>query len=299
MATIDAGANGCNSPTGIKVDHKQNLWVACYESGSIQSYSPGSNQLSATYDDYYCEAYCHSQGAAATQPGARSAKIKGHCEIGGAPADVAFDSQGHVFAANPSSALTCPTFGMSGVAALVWWKRHSPHSNMVTIAGGAAFSLDVDAAGNLYAGVGDNCYPSSSGYACENAVDEVDNPTGSSPTPTEIIPPVSADLLGGIYVSNNGTVLNVVDETARTISQYKLPWIASETPFNILGPTLARMGKGEPTSGGFDEGDKHLVLGDADGWIDLGSVATNHWSTVSKKNLKYGNYGAAYVPSDK
>jgi hypothetical protein len=94
-------------------------------------------------------------------------------------------------------------------------------------------------------------------------------------------------------------VLNVIDETARTISQYSLPWIASETPFNVLGPTLARTGKGEPTSGGFDRSDKHLALGDAGGWVDVGGVASNHWSTVGNKNLKNGNYGAAYVPSDK
>lgn len=115
---------------------------------------------------------------------------------------------------------------------------------------------------------------------------------------TELTPPTS-DQLGSVYVSNNGSVLNVVNETARTISQYKLPWIASETPFNVLGPTLTLMGKGRPTSGGFDESDKHLALGDADGWVDVGSVAANHWLAVSKKNLKNGNHGAAYVPSDK
>ena len=100
-------------------------------------------------------------------------------------------------------------------------------------------------------------------------------------------------------MSNDGSVLNVVDETARTISQYELPWIANETPFKILGPTLTRMGEGEPTSGGFDRGEKHLAIGDADGWIDIGNVASNRWSAAGNENLKHGNLGAAYVPSDK
>ena len=59
------------------------------------------------------------------------------------------------------------------------------------------------------------------------------------------------------------------------------------------------MGKGQPTSGGFDAGDTQLALGDADGWVDIGNVGTNRWSAVSNRNLKHGDGGAAYVPSDK
>jgi len=296
VMSIDAGENGCSGPTGIKVDHKANLWVACYDSDSVQSYSPGSSQPSAMYKDYYCENYCHSQGDATPPSGARPAKAKGSCEVGANPTDVAFDSRGHVFAANPFSALDCPAFSESGVAALVVWNRHSPHSNMVTITGGAAFSLDVDVAGSLYAGFSDNCYQGS--YNCENAVLEVTNPT-TSPSVTEIIFPVPSELLGGICVSNNGAVLNVVNVTARTISQYALPWITNEAPFNVLGPTPTQMDQGEPMFGGFDLHDKHLALGDAYGWVDVGDVGTNHWLAVSNKHFKHGSSGAAYVPSDK
>ena len=167
---------------------------------------------------------------------------------------------------------------------------------MVTITGGAAFSLDIDVAGNLYAGFSDNCYRGS--YNCENAVVEVTDPT-NSPLVMEIISPVLSDLLGGIYVSNNGTVLNVVNVTARTISQYRLPWVTNEAPFNVLGPTPTQMGRGAPMFGGFDLHNTHLALGDADGWVDVGDVGTNHWSAVGNKHLKHGSSGAAYVPSDK
>jgi hypothetical protein len=51
--------------------------------------------------------------------------------------------------------------------------------------------------------------------------------------------------------------------------------------------------------GGFDLHDKHLALGDAYGWVDVGDVGTNHWLAVSNKHFKHGSSGAAYVPSDK
>lgn len=294
VATIDAGANGCGRPTGIKVDHKQNLWVAC-ASGSVQKYPPVSSLPSATYDDFY------SSGN--DQRPMHPPKGGGwHCEFSGNPTDVAFDSRGHVFAANASSggecggSLTQPDIIIPFDGPIVWWNARSPKKVYLSISTQeetAAYDLDVDNAGNLYFDGGYGCQ-----QPCEPGVFELSDPTSSSGVLTALTPP-TRDQLGGVYVSNDGSVLNVVDETARTISQYELPWIANETPFKILGPTLTRMGEGEPTSGGFDRGEKHLAIGDVDGWIDIGNVASNRWSAVGNENLKHGNLGAAYVPSDK
>ncbi len=299
MTTIDAGANGCVNPTGIKVDHKRDLLVACAagypQAGSIQRYVPGSGVPSAIYDDSYSYSGDRSQMHPPKTYG-------GNSYFAGYPTGVAFDSHGHLFAANASSegcsdsAMVRPNLMECFDGPIVWWNARSPkkvHLSFSTQAETAAYDLDVDKAGNVFFDGGYYCQ-----YSCEPAVFELSDPTSSSYVLTELTQP-TADRLGGVYISNDGSVLNVVDETARTVSQYRLPWVASETPFNVLGPTLTRMGKGEPTSGGFDKGDKHLALGDADGWVDLGTVAENHWSSVTNKNLKNGDYGAAYVPSDK
>lgn len=303
LAAIDAGANGCAKPTGIKVDHKHSLWAACAagypQPGSVQKYPPGSSAPSATYNDSYSSGSPTADRLIVHQPKGGGGS---HCTFSGYPTDVAFDSRGHVFAANASSEGECgdlimqPNLITFFDGPVVWWYAQSPkkvHLSISTQAETAAYDLDVDNAGNLYFDGGYGCQ-----YSCQPAVFELSDPTSASGVLTMLTPPTS-DQLGGVYVSNHGSVLNVVDETTRTISQYELPWIANETAFNVLGPTLARMGKGEPTSGGFNKGDEHLALGDADGWVDIGSVAANHWSAVSNKNLEHGNYGAAYVPSDK
>lgn len=294
VATIDAGANGCANPTGVKVDHKQNLWVAC-ASGSVQKYSSGSSVPSAAYDDSY------SYGSERLEAAPLKGGGGGHSYFAGYPTGVAF-SRGHVFAANAlsegcsDSATIRPNLMECFDGPIVWWNAGSANKvrlSFSTQAETAAYDLDVDNAGDVFFDGGYYCQ-----YSCEPALFELSDPTSSSYVLTELTPP-TADRLGGVYISNGGSVLNVVDETARTVSQYRLPWVASETPFNVLGPTLTRMGKGEPTSGGFDKGDKQLALADADGWVDVGTVAGNRWSTVGNKNLKNGNYGAAYVPSDK
>jgi len=268
LVSLNLGTNQCGGPGGIKVDHQERLWVSCTgQDGEselgIQVYDPGR-----------------------TTP----AKTFGGGTIGYEYNDVAFDGNGHVFGAIIGDCV----FNCSSYGGVEWWSASSPKKGRVISSDALAVAdyLDADAAGNLYVGA------SPKSQCCtENSVVEINDPT-TSPTITTIISPGS-DQLGGIYVSDSGTVLNVVDVTARTISQYQLPWVPSETPFNVLGPTVTRMGKGQPTSGGFDAGDTQLALGDADGWVDIGNVATNRWSAVSNENLKHGDGGAAYVPSDK
>lgn len=310
VATIDGAANGCYGPSGVKVDHQGRLWVACYTSdyggpvdcgmraaitgvpgciGSVQMYAHGAHAAPVNYPDSRCDR--------------RKQRKRCYDWSGAAPNDVAFDSLGDVFAATPSSG-GCSTSvysvhcGHDDSGAYSYWLggKAPRHLRFVAIDNlFAASYVDVDENGTLYV----TGYTSSKcTSSCQTMIDEIKAPTSRLPVIMEIIGPTT-DQLDGVYVSNGGSVLNVVDETARTIDQYALPWVANETPFNVLGPTLERMGHGAPTSGGFDRSEKHLVLGDADGWIDVGNVAVNHWSAVSNTNLSQGNYGAAYVPSDK
>ncbi len=281
VSAIDVGGNGCMDPYGIKVDHSENLWVACgfnssMTTGLVQEYKPGSSTPYATYVDGGCNSPCTSYTAT--------------------PQDVAFDSDGHVFASNIDSNECIPSC-TNNIWPVVWWNADSPSSPPtgvedpnIIFSGGF---LDVDADGNVYT-TGYGCI----GTPCGYLLDEISDPTGASPTVTNLIPPSFNANLEGVYVSNHGTVLNVTDGTSRTTSQYHLPWTGEA--FKTLGPTLLNIeGSGQPVAGGFNYNDRMLALGDAFGWVDIGKVSTNVWSAHTDPDLGVLNSGAAYVPSDK
>ena len=279
VTAIDTMSNDCVEPSTVKVDHAENLWVSCGAStsgpGSIQEYAPGSKKPSVTFADTFS---CGSS-----------------CVFDGYPLDMAFDSDGHAFAVNVTQQCnpSCP----SNYPA-VWWSTKSPSSPPMGISDPDftnADYTDVDSSGNLYV-EGYGCV----GTACGALLDEIANPTAKSPTITNLIAPGPSVSVGGVYVSNSGRVLNLVNSDARTMAQYALPWKSGESPFRILGPTGTNyFGGGYPISGGFNRGDKLVVLGDAYGWLDVGKVATNHWAVVANVNLYQGVLSAAYVPSDK
>lgn len=277
---IDAKANGCEAPNSLKVDHGENLWLACNYYGSLdagpQEYKPGSKAPAATYrEQINCGNGCTYEASAF---------------------DVAFDSSGHVFVSNNFSQ-ECKSSCVDGVYPAAWWNESSPSSPATGIKDPDLTNgdyLDVDSAGNLYVG-GFGCVGSSCGYL----VDEIGSPT-TSPAIANLIPPGVIVYADSLYVSNHGKVLDLVDSNARTMSQYALPWIPSEAPFNVLGPTPTNYyGQGYPFAGGFNSDNTRVVLGDAYGWLDIGSVRKNRWSLVTNENLYQGVLDAAYVPSDK
>jgi hypothetical protein len=281
VTAIDVQSNGCVGPANLKVDHAENLWLACGSSpsdaGVIQAYAPGSKKPSATFtDSFTCGEGCYFDANAN---------------------DVATDSSGHVFAANPFSE-TCDPSCTDWTYPLVWWNATSPSSPAAGIAEPDMTNgdyIDVDPSGNLYV-EGYGCIDSQ----CGAMLDEISNPTTASPKITHLIAPYASSSVGALYVSNRGRVLNLVDSESRTMLQYALPWVSHESPFNVLGPTPTNYyGGGYPIAGGFDRGDKQAVLGDAFGWLDVGKVAKNRWSAVTNVNLVPGVLGAAYVPSDK
>ncbi len=280
VTAIDTMSNDCVGPNTLKVDHAENLWVSCGAStagpGSVQEYAPGSRKPSVTFADTFS---CGS-----------------NCVFTGNPSDMAFDSNGHAFGANVTQ--QCNPGCNSASYPAVWWSIKSPSSPPTGISDPDfrnADYTDVDSFGNLYV-EGYGCV----GTACGALLDEIANPTAKSPAITNLIAPSSSTNVGGVYVSNGGRVLNLVNSDARTMAQYALPWKSGESPFRILGPTGTNYyGGGYPISGGFNRGDKLVVLGDAYGWLDVGKVATNHWAVVANVNLYQGVLSAAYVPSDK
>ena len=278
VTVINTLNNGCNEPFGSKVDHAENLWTACgsYDSGNgaIQEYEPGSNTPAATFTEpENCGSGC-----------TREANLL----------DVAIDTNGHVFGANPGSEICNPSCETSGL--LVWWNSNDPNSptdiNDPDLTN--ADYIDVDTKGNLYV-EGFGCI----GSDCGALLDEIGNATSKSPAITNLIPP-SSGATDGLYISNDGKVLNLIDGSTRTIAQYALPWISGEAAFNTLGPTENNyFNDGYPINGGFGLKDKLMALGDAGGWIDIGKVSKNRWSMGGNVNLYPGLVDAAYVPSDK
>jgi hypothetical protein len=280
VTAINTQANGCSQPYGIKVDHAQNLWVACYYinptfGGGVQEYAPGTDTPSATYTD--------------------SSSCGSGCSFVANAEDVAFDAT-HVFAANPSSQ-KCVSSSCNSDESITWWSVGSPSSPNALYDPNLFYVdfIDTDGSGNLYVdGVG--CI----GTNCGGMLDKISNPT-TSPSITTVVAPGTLQGPGGVYVSNGGTILNVVDQMTRNIYQYTLPATADETAFNVLGPTLKNLfGLGDPVAGGFNLGDTTLALGDSFGWVNTGTVATNKWQAPANYNFSFeGAWGAVYTPSDK
>ena len=156
----------------------------------------------------------------------------------------------------------------------------------------------MDNDGNVYLS-GQGCIA----RKCGVVVDEVENPTSSSPTITNLVflsLSTSENSSFALYISNQGKVMNLLDPNSRTVAQYALPWITGEQAFNTLGPTRTDYyGFGLPENGGFSRDDKLFAIGDFYGWINIGRVKKNRWSTEGDINLNRGVFDAAYVPSDK
>lgn len=290
VTAVDLSQNSCYSPIALKVDRNRGVWVGCEltslsaTSGAVQEYSNAGVLLQR-----YTPA-CPSHA-----PGCASFTGYGY--------DSGIDSRGNVFASlNLYDIQICnPSCNDSLSAGFEWWPKGSPTSVPRLISVGTNCSpicgvgfMDVDSSGNLwftFSGYDQSTY----GFG----LGEISSPT-KSPKLTIVEPVGSYGFFGGVYASNSGKTLNVIDQKARTISQYHLPLAVGGAPFDVLGPTLQNaFGIGDPVSGGFNAAGTRMAIGDAGGWFDVGKVSSNGWSTVASPNFYSGIEGAAYTPSDK
>jgi hypothetical protein len=297
---VNLGDNGCYEPVTAKEDANNNVWVACAFDSSfaapmaqqynsvgrlLNSYDPGSGSSSGCQPSYY---YCFSEGEGFDQG----------------------ESSNKVWIANTFTELFyCPTSFYTCYedvsAGLYNYPLGSPSATptSINLYGTQDSSmntiyevgyLDVDSSNNVYFTY-DGCegaYP----YFCGYGLDELKNGTG---TPQALIAPGGIGFWGGVYVSNGGSTLNVIDQITRENSQYATnPWTG--TPYNILGPTETNVfGLGDPIQGTFNADSSKMVIGDAYGWIDSGVTATNTWKTIANVNCSDGCFGATYQPSDR
>ncbi len=283
---IDTKSNGCYEPAAIKVDHEQNIWVACEE------VNPTSRQFGGELEYGSNGAFKRSYGFSPAQCDSRSDCYA--VSYDGGP-----DKFGHVFAElSAGNFYYLPHWNLN--PGFYWWNAGDPSAPATFIQASlycAPFCqisyMDTDNSGNIwfsFAGpsIGKREYPAGLG--------EVTNPT-TSPSVKVVLRPGTFKGASGVYVSGDGTVLNVTDSVTRKTYQYRLPVKRNSKPFNILGPTARRHGMGVPVSGGFNEDESELALGDSFGWIDIGQIRTNTWSIYPKPD--FACLGAAFTPSDK
>lgn len=292
VVAIDTSANGCYNATSVKVDHQRNVWLACqlnstFNSGASQEYS-GSGTLLNTYN-----AGCPSNIPASS------------CALFFSSTVDQAESAQHVFVglafyAACDLSYNCTTADGGGVE---FWNQGDasaqPTVSPFNLSGITLYGsgyLDVDASDDVYYTY-DGCetgYP----YTCGYGLAEYANATSPSGTQTVLLPPGSIGLFGGVTISNHGTVLNVLDQNTRTITQYALPWTG--TPLRTLGPTMTpSIGKGDPVTFGFNRYDSKMILGDAYGWLDGIRVKSDKARIHATAECSGGCDGAAYTPSDK
>ena len=219
VTAIDVESNGCMAPANLKVDRAENLWLACgtspSDAGVIQAYASGSKKPLATFADSFTCGEGLNFDANAN--------------------DVATDSSGHVFAANPFSE-TCDPSCTDWTYPLVWWNaklrqltghghsraRHDERRLHRRRSFGETFTSKATAASIASAARCSTRLPPDDRFCKDYALYRTVR-SGSS--------------VGAVYVSNKGRVLNIVDSGSRTMLQYALPWVSRESPFNVLGPT--------------------------------------------------------------
>lgn len=274
---------GCEDPIGLKVDGSKNIWAGCeYNSSTGESSATEWNSSGTEVDAYD-----------ATCPIAAS---KGSCDY---DYGYGFDS-----AANSSDVFVAMTFyeydECTPSCAYVYgggfeyWPAGDPTATPVLVPASAygapvydVYYMDLDSSGNIWFD-----YYGCTTAACGYGLGEVTNPT-TSPSFVSVEPPGTYEYAGGVYASNGGSTINVIDQDTHMVYQYN----TSGTKTGELGPTA--FGIGDPVTGGFGPGDKNMAIGDADGWVNIGTVSSNKW-TVGKAPLDVSAVeGAAYTPSDK
>jgi hypothetical protein len=286
VAAIDTEFDACFVPVTVKVDANQNVWVACELNADNENEDTGGAIQEYNSKGHFANRYAYS--VCVTD----YTSCFGYGFDGSANSKDVFATVTYYFTESSSVSETGSGFE--------YWPLGKPSATPTLISlpyGDPVYDvyyMDLDNKGNIwfdYAGcIGSNC-----GYGLA----EEKTPT-TAPTFVPILAVGSIGFPGGVYVSDKGKVLNVLDQEARTISQYHLPLSPSGTPFKVLGPTVANSADyGDPVSGGFNQKETAFTAGDAYGWLDTGEVSPNAWHAAFNLNFAFGVEGAAYTPSDR
>lgn len=279
---------GCTEPYGLKVDNSQNIWVGCYE-GSLstptaQEYSSNGKQIAS----YNGSCPLNWQSASNTTCNGYFYGYDGFDSV----ADSSHVFVDGFFYGDDCSTPSCTYTQLSGVE---YWPAGQPSATptLIMLPYDApvqnVYYMDEDTSGNLWLGF----YGCTS--ACGYGLGEITSAT-TSPTFSVIEAPGTYEANGGVYVSNGGSTLNVLDPETHLTYQYTLPLTTGGSPSNKLGPNAPF---GYPEGIGFNSTDKNVILGDEYAWLNLGTVGSNKWKQTKPVLLISDTFGTAYSPSDK
>jgi hypothetical protein len=266
---------------GVKVDHTQNVWAA--------------NQYDAAYAAPVTQVY--------NAAGTLQAAYAGGCSVPVSECGY-FDAYGFDSAQNAANVFQADTTAYQEVCnpsctvahggGYEFWPAGNPTATpgLVLLPFGkpvdTMYYLDVDSAGNLWFD-----YFGCANSVCGFGVGEIQQPASPSYTFVSIEPPGFLLFAGGVYASNAGNTINVVDQNARTITQFNLAGAITGT----LGPTALL---GNPVGIGFNATDTKIVAGDAGlDALDIAKTSANKWRQVRPLLFVAPIEGAAYTPSDK
>lgn len=285
IAAINTYSNGgCETPISVKVDHSQNIWAGC-------EYNTTTSETAAT--EY-------------NPSGTEVAQYEGGCPVSGTKYCSYSYGYGFDSAENASDVFVSMTFyeydecvpSCTYVygAGFEYWPAGTPSATPTLVAASPygspvddVYYMDLDSSGNIWFD-----YYGCLGSSCGYGIGEVTSPT-TSPAFVSIAAPGALLFAGGVYVSTKAGVqtVNVIDQTSHMVLQYN----TSGGYLGSLGPTA--FGLGDPVTGGFNSTDTTMAIGDANDWLNIGTVATNKWK-VAKAALDISSIeGAAYTPSDK
>ena len=294
--TINVGSRGCIFPNSIKVDSAENIWIDC-----ASTYVPPGAQFGTTGSE---QEYSRNGTLRRTYKFTASCpSSQARClaySLDGGP-----DNSGHVFADLSFSEYTLGNSAGALDTGFYWWSVGDPSARPKFIDLGASCEpicqvrfMDVDRSGNIWF-----TYSGGSGTEDGDGLAEVTNPT-TNPRLAIVYSPGQYSNATGVFRSDGGKTLNVVDAGTLQIHQYALPVTSTAKPFNTLGPTPAGLSQGgytyaSPMTGGFNKAGTELAIGDAGGWLDLGKVASNNWKAILKSKFLFQDFAASYTPSDR
>lgn len=279
--TITSYATDCGGAEGAVVDHHGRLVVACTRTSTIQIYNKGNT--------------------------AGPADVVLNDTTGFYPGDAFEDHQGNIFATNINGIVcgtsTCQVYNGN----IVWWTTNnqstgsSPSGSYSDPNLSSDYFADVDANGNIYL----SGYHCTSGglYGCyyqNPEMDTITNIMGSAPTATN--DNVTLTSPGGVNALANGQI-SVLDQGC---SYYGCGHAAlylfdalPGTPAATLTPPQNLGGYCDPVAGGYNKGDKEVLLGDAGCRAgELGKISSQSWKSLTSIYF-YLPVAGEFLKSDK
>jgi hypothetical protein len=259
---------GCGGPEGMQIDRSGNLWAACTNDSTVAGYPAGASTPKVLLSDVLAGITYY-------------------------PAAAVADAKGNVFATNlygeTCNSASCSFYNGN----IVYWTASNacggcaPSGIVADPNINGAYFLAVDTAGDLYVD-----YQAGSAAG----LDEIQNPTSQNPTVTTLVSPSSGllEVPGGVALSNNETILNVLDQQAGLIDRFTLPGLE---PLSALGPLPQNIhGSCDGVAMGFDAKSKTVAVADGGCGIAFGTVKKNKFKSDPNINLTLP-IQAVYDPS--